>query len=297
MGSGLCVTHGIRLVRPAPALEPFVRFYGTRESRLLEAVFIHPVHARAAPILDFEFGDADAILYVQSSGRPAIVSPRSVLVGMQTHKNGQLRITGIVNSFFILFPPDGLNLLFALPAVEFTDRSFDAESVLGPTIARLHQQLADCSSFGERISVANQYLIRRAAAACARDGVTVAATQILRRAGRARIPAMADRAGLSVRQFRRKFVQQVGVSPKLFARIARFEAALDGMARSPGGSWTQVAQRFGYFDQMHMVHEFAEFTGETPTQTFHHFEAAFQEQIAAIRSGSAPRPDGDRLIT
>jgi hypothetical protein len=151
MGSGLCVPHGIRLVRPAPALEPFVRFYGTRESRLLGTVFVHPVHARAAPILDFEFGDADAILYVQSSGGPAIVSPRSVLVGMQTHKTGELRITGTVNSFAILFQPDGLNLLFALPAEEFTDRSFDAESVLGPSIARFYEQLADCSSFEARL--------------------------------------------------------------------------------------------------------------------------------------------------
>jgi AraC-like DNA-binding protein len=296
MSSGGSHTHGIRLVRPAPALEPFVRYYGAVDARLFGTVFVHPVHARAAPILDFEFGDEDAVLYVPSGGGPPIVSPRSVLVGVQTHKTGELRIGGTVNSFVILFQPDGLNLLFALSSEEFTNRSFDAESVLGPTIRRFHQQLADCSSFEERISVADRFFIRRAVAACARNEVTAAANQILRWAGRARIPAIADLAGLSVRQFRRKFVQQVGVSPKLFARIARFEATVDRMARSPGGSWTQVAHRFGYFDQMHMVHEFAEFTGETPTRTLHHFEAAFQEQIAAIRSGSAQRPDGDRLI-
>ena len=81
----------------------------------------------------------------------------------------------------------------------------------------------------------------------ARDGVTAAAHQMLSEAGAGRISAMAERAGLSVRQFRRIFLQKVGVSPKLFARIARFEAALDRMARCPGGSWTEVAQRFGYY--------------------------------------------------
>jgi transcriptional regulator GlxA family with amidase domain len=58
------------------------------------------------------------------------------------------------------------------------------------------------------------------------------APQMLAKAGFGRISAMAERAGLSVRQFRRTFLQKVGVSPKLFARIARFEAALDRMRRS-----------------------------------------------------------------
>lgn len=296
MGIGFSVTHGIRIVAPAPALEPFLRYYVSRDARLPDSVFVHPVHARAAPLLNFEFGDQDGVLYVRSSGGPGIVSPRSVLVGMQTHKTGELRITGTVDSFAVLFQPDGLNLLFALPAEEFTNRSFDAETVLGPTIARLHQQLADCSSFKERISVANRFFLRRVLAPYFRDGVTAAANQILRKAGRARIPVMANRAGLSERQFRRKFAEQVGVNPKLFARIARFEATLDWMARSRGGSWTQVAHRFHYFDQMHMVHEFAEFTRETPTRTLHQFEAAFHEQIDAIRSGSSPRFECERFI-
>jgi AraC-like DNA-binding protein len=80
----------------------------------------------------------------------------------------------------------------------------------------------------------------------------------------------------------------VGVSPKLFARIARFEAALDRMARLPQGSWTEVAHRFGYYDQMHMVHDFSRFTGETPTRTLQHFEATFEQQMTALRSGHAP---------
>ena len=82
-------------------------------------------------------------------------------------------------------------------------------------------------------TIANQFLLRHAQAVRTRDGVSAAAMEMLRRAGGTRIPIMAERAGLGLRQFERRFVQRVGVSPKLFARIARFEAALDGMARSP----------------------------------------------------------------
>src|SRR5215471_829754 len=62
MANGVPVPHGIRLVRPLPALEPFVRYYGHRDARLGDTVVVHPVHARGAPILDFEFGESDAIL-------------------------------------------------------------------------------------------------------------------------------------------------------------------------------------------------------------------------------------------
>jgi AraC-like DNA-binding protein len=296
MANGVVVPHGIRLVRPAPVLEPYIRYYGHRAGHLVNTVLVHPVHARAAPILDFEFGDADANLYFPSNGKTPLLSPRTVLIGMQTGRRGELHISGRLDSFAILFQPDGLDPLFALPAQEFTDRNFDAESVFGRMIARFHEQLADCRSFEERISVANQLLIQRIHAAPARDGVTAAAHQMLSEAGAGRISAMAERAGLSVRQFRRIFLQKVGVSPKLFARIARFEAALDRMARCPGASWTEVGHRFGYYDQMHMIHEFAQFTGETPTRTLHYFETTFQRQMTAIRSGSAPRADGDRWI-
>jgi AraC-like DNA-binding protein len=296
MANSVTVPHGIRLVRPLPALEPFVRYYGHRDARLGDTVVVHPVHARAVPILDFEFGDADAILYTPSDGKPPLFSPRVVLIGMQTHRHGELHIHGRVDGFAILFQPSALGLLFALPAQEFTDQSLDAEPVFGRGITRFQERLADCHTFEERISVANQFLLRRALAAPRRDGISAAAADILGTAGGDRIPAMAGRAGLSLRQFERRFVQQVGVSPKRFARIARFEAALDRMARSPEGSWTEIAYRFGYYDQMHMVHDFSRFTGETPTRTLQHFEAIFERQMTAIRSRHAPPSKGERWV-
>jgi AraC-like DNA-binding protein len=296
MDNRVTVPHGIRLARPLPVLEPFVRYYRHRDGRLGDTVAVHPVHARAAPILNFEFGDADAVLYIPRDGKPPLFSPRAVLIGMQTHRRGELHIRGTVDGFAVLFQPSALGLLFALPAQEFTDQTFDAQQVFGAIIARLQERLADCRTFEERISVANQFLLQRALAAPPRDGISAAANDVLRGAGGARIPAMAERAGLSLRQFERRFVQQVGVGPKLFARMVRFEAALDRMGRSPQGSWTEVAHRFGYYDQMHMVHDFSRFTSETPTRTLQHFEAAFERQMTAIWSGHAPSSEGDRWV-
>lgn len=129
-------------------------------------------------------------------------------------------------------------------------------------------------------------------------GISAAARRILLGGGSARIASLAGDAGFGVRQFERGFLQHVGMRPKLFARIARFEAALDGKARSASKSWTDVAHEFGYYDQMHMVHDFEEFTGDTPTNTLRQLELLFQPQVEALRS-IQPRANGpasSRLI-
>jgi len=88
------------------------------------------------------------------------------------------------------------------------------------------------------------------------------------------------------------------VSPKLYARITRFEAALDSRARSSGKSWTDIAHAFGYYDQMHLIHDFERFSGETPGYLLTEVEQAHRASIDAVRMGrlSAPRRDAPHLI-
>ncbi len=280
--------HQMRFLRPARGLEGFVRYYGLEVGEL-RAVAIHPVHARAVPILGFTFGDKTTVQSLD--GKPLKRTDNADLIGMQTHRRLHLHVQGAIDSFYILFQPCGPNRLFGLPMDEFTDRDFEAEAVLGPVIARLHQRLGECRSVEERVSAVDQFLLRRALAVGALDGVTMAANVMSRTGGCERIPALADAAGLSMRQFERRFMQQVGMGPKLFARIARFEAVVDLMARTQTESWTSAAHRFGYFDQMHMVHEFAAFTGQTPTETLSVFKTHFRDVLASLESGHTSGQD------
>ncbi len=146
------------------------------------------------------------------------------------------------------------------------------------------------------MSFVNDLWLRRALAAPAYDGIS-AADRILMDGGRVEIAALADGAGLSMRQFERSFVERVGMRPKLFSRIAGFEAALDGKARFVAKSWTDVAHHFGYYDQMHMIHDFGEFTGEKPTKTLTHLEAVFRERLLQVRSPlNSEGADGDSRV-
>ena len=99
------------------------------------------------------------------------------------------------------------------------------------------------------------------------------------------IATLADCAGLSVRHFARRFIGQLGVRPKLFARVVRVQSALETKALHALKSWTEVAHDFGYYDQMHMVHDFEQLAGGTPTAMLAQLEAVFVEEIRQFRSG------------
>ena len=222
--------HLSQFARPRPSLEPFLRFYVQREARIPGgATVVHPVPARPAPMIVFDFDDpTDVLVYAQRATKR---SPLAVVVGPQTYRRLEMQLRGALDTLVIAFQPDGINRLFSVPMQLLTDCDFEAHSVLGSFITKLGERLGNSRSFTERVRVIEEAFLPRALASTSHDGVSSAANRIILAGGRAPIPALAGQAGLSVRQFERRFLQQVGMRPKLFARIARFEAALENKAR------------------------------------------------------------------
>ena len=91
-----------------------------------------------------------------------------------------------------------------------------------------------------------------------------AAQYIHRNNGAVRVEEVANHSGLSLRQFERRFAAEIGFMPKLFARISRFQMAVDTKRSAPSRSWMNVAHHLGYFDQMHMVRDFQSLGGALP---------------------------------
>ncbi len=262
---------------PSPSQKPFVRFYTEREVQMAGAVIMHPAPARTCPMLGFYFRDS---LTVKDNGQHLLrTSPKTVLVGQQTYQRIEMHLTGHLRSFYIMFRPEGFHRLFSIPMDQLTDQDYDARSVLGPFISHLESRLSECNSFSERVCLIEHALINRVLQAPALDSVYFAANQILETRGQASIPALAHQSGLSLRQFERRFRTQIGMRAKLFTRIARFESALERKARLQTASWTDIALDFGFYDQMHMVHDFAEFTGKTPTESLAQVERLFVEPL------------------
>jgi AraC-like DNA-binding protein len=206
---------------------------------------------------------------------------------MLTRPHATLLHQGMFQSFIIMFQVHGLTDLFGVPSSEVTNHTYDADAVLGKPVRELEHRLGNCETFQQRGSVANHFFAERLKHAQALDRMAVAADRILNSSGNLSSAELAGQAGIGVRQFQREFSARFGASPKLFSRMVRFQNALDTKARSSTKSWTDVAHELGYYDQMHMVHEFKEFTGESPTETLCQLELLFRAQIDAVRAGRA----------
>lgn len=79
------------------------------------------------------------------------------------------------------------------------------------------------------------------------------------------VSSIVDDVGMSQRQFIEIFRGEVGVTPKAFARLRRFQHVLGFVEHLTEVDWTDVALRYGYFDQAHFIHDFREFSGVSPS--------------------------------
>ena len=245
---------------PCQALEPFVRAYGQRQYRL-RVPLVEPSPPCVEPVLNFLFG---AGLRVCLSEHTLLTPPPVTLVGANLMLGTYLRFEGDVDQFAVFFEPAGVSDLFGIPINRMVNTYVDAATVL-PGAASLWDRLALTRTFDERVRMTETYLLARVSAATPRWEMQVA-NVILRQRGTVRVCDLAATYGLSVRQFERRFAAAVGVTPKAFARVARFQSALDAKVTTPSRTWCDVAHSLGYHDQMHLIHDFSQLGGASPVE-------------------------------
>jgi AraC-like DNA-binding protein len=275
-----------KMAPSSAVLRPYVWAYGMTTGRVGSVPLVIPLPARPKQLLTFSFADSYRIHRPGSDHSDA--SPRVTVVGPQTHARVGLSVFGRIDNFTIHFQPSGFNRLFGIPMTELTDAAYDAYNVIGPKISRLEDELGDTPDFAERIQLIEERLIRMFRCGDTLDPVAIAANSLFASNGIHRISAMANDSGLSPRQFERRFLAQVGVPPKLYARIIRFNAALDHKLRWPSRAWSRIANDHDFYDQMHLVHDFRAFTGESPARFLAHLDGV-PEFHTFFATGNRPR--------
>ncbi len=208
------------------------------------------------------------------------------LVGSRTSPSAELILSGNVDAFTIVFLPGAFSMLFGVPAVALTNGDFNAQEVLGHRINELYARLGEVSAFHDRVHVADSFLTAIRPATESVSTIVRTARAMIRSNGSVRISEVAHQTGLGVRQFERRFDQEIGISPKLYARIIRFEAALQRRAVSPTTPWTNIAHDLGYHDQMHMVHDFTRLSGDSPDAIARRLEMFVQPEVLSSRAAS-----------
>jgi AraC-like DNA-binding protein len=251
----------LRSSPPSPRLRPYVRAYAQRKFGPSDLSVVEPVPAQLEQVLNFELGILPGVLHRQHE-----VSSPVWIGGAQTSFPGYMDLRPGVESFAIFFEPAGWSQLFSTPMYVITNRLYDAAALMGPCVWDVWNQFVESSSFEDRVAIAEEFLLSRIRLGIHQHPIEKAAAYLFHRQGAVRIPKLAGRDLLGLRQFERRFQRETGTSPKVFARVARFQAALDAKLAAPDRTWVDIAHSFGYHDQMHMIHDFESLGRNSPTQ-------------------------------
>lgn len=168
---------------------------------------------------------------------------------------------GQAPSVGVQFRPGGAGPLLGVPPGELRDAHLPLAALWGAAAGELRERLLLAATPEEAFQVLERTLLVRLARAPAGHPAIAA---FLRAPHAGSIRAAAERSGLSHSRFLRLFSAEVGLPPKLFCRIRRFQRSLHALDRPGGDRWADLAVRLGYFDQAHLIHDFRSFAGVSP---------------------------------
>ncbi|NJO01933.1 MAG: helix-turn-helix transcriptional regulator [Bacteroidia bacterium] len=246
-----------------PLLAQYLRFFWVLES---DQPYIHRSMADGGVELIFHYrGRFDNI----SSTTPALEG-LSGLQGPSDHFSRFKTDTGF-GILGVYFYPYALPDIFGIPASELAGNYADLAEALGARGKSLEEYILNCKNNAERIQVLSAFIVEelnRRNKRVSDRAVQGAIKSVIQADGRLSISQLADDCGISRRQFERRFKQAAGFSPKVYARIVRFQSAL-GTFGKKDKSLTQIALDCGYYDQAHFIRDFKNFSGYTPFQWFY----------------------------
>jgi len=202
---------------------------------------------------------------VDGRWRSDATPPRGSVTGPMTAV-GRTKGSDRPDMIGVYFRPGRAAAFLRAAMTDLTDRTVAIDDVWGANGVRLAEELSDLDEAG-RINRLESYLLAFLSAAPRPTGsidMPAVTAHILQQRGRVTIEAMADAAGVSRQHFSRQFRERLGISPKLYCRLARFHSGL-AHARDQGRvDWAQTALDLGYADQSHMIAEFRQFSALTP---------------------------------
>jgi len=244
---------------PHPILHPFVELLWastpeavvTERERMLPSVSAHLVIRLGGKPLRLFAGDTDEIGNVVSHSIVGGVRDAAYL----KDSSDPAPTVGAV------FRPGAAGAFLGAPTGSFADRHTPLDAFWGGAVESLRDELNETPDLARRIDILEQVLLRRLPRIRGVDPAIVQAALLLQRRPVGKVAAALD---WSHRHFIARFSEAIGLSPKRYARLARFGRVLLRLERQKGTGLAEIAQDAGYADQAHFNRDFRDFAGISP---------------------------------
>ena len=200
------------------------------------------------------------------SGHKLIELPRIALVARRVNR---LNVVMGYNHLVIKvgFQPGGLFRLLGIPMNEFPADNVPCESasLIDKEVPFILEQLNEAASFEHMVAILQKWMLGKLHRLKKELPIDRALPYIIKKGTLSSTAHVASQSCVSIRQLERLFQQRIGLPPQYYARLVRFTKAWIIKENNPDVNWTNLAYECGYFDQMHLIHDFKEFAGVTPS--------------------------------
>lgn len=195
------------------------------------------------------------------------IQPECFIYGQITQFNTMSAI-GEFDMLIVVLQPAALFKLFAIPAFEVNNETIPFAELAGHAGRVLVEKVQSVSGNDETIAAIEDFLMKRLFESSHNDLiVSQSLQQIYVQKGRNSLAEMLKLIPATERQLERKFREHIGLSPKKFAAIVRFQYSLKKLKEiAPTANLTDVSYDCGYYDQSHLNNSFKKFTGLTPVE-------------------------------
>jgi AraC-like DNA-binding protein len=166
----------------------------------------------------------------------------------------------------IHFKPGGAFPFFKLPADELHNLHVSLEDLWGQEAELLRERLLEAPMPETKFQILEECLLERTVKPMERHRAVNCALALFRNIHTAPVMAdVSDQIGISSRRLIQLFSNEVGLTPKLFCRVRRFQQVLQTIRTGTEFDWAEIAADCGYYDQAHFIHDFKAFSGINPT--------------------------------
>ena len=259
---------------PHSLLQDYIQYIAIREFDCYHQDIFKPMHAKHEIHMMFMINcQMHDFINVASNPKKVTLTKRSTpdctFSGLLTSMKGSIHFKGHIELLVIHFKPTGLYRLFNIPPSEITDCLGDVDALFSRDILHLHEQILEAKSYKDMFRLTELYLLTRLQKVRIKGpALEKAAGYMLNRPENYSIKELAYHSNMSLKTFERRFIEQVGLCPKLFARIRRFNHAMDLKTYQPDLTWLDICYQSEYYDPMHLVKDFKNFAGMSPTNLF-----------------------------
>lgn len=255
-------------IRPSPFLAEYIRLYRIVDFTFPGNFIIPPKLYSPRPEHCLQFYPKDTETVVYPDYKNAISNKKATVTGQHVVVNNR-RVGKDFLCFQIVFQPGAFYRITGIVMQELTNVYMDAEDIFGCRLRYINEQLAGALSYGEMIKIAERFLselIKRVTKE--KHSVDKASKLMLLQNEHFNLDRFINDSFICHRQFDRKFKERVGIPPKQFLQIIRFDKAFRLKNKNPHLDWLSVALRCGYYDYQHLAKDYKQFTGYTPPQFF-----------------------------